>query len=81
MTIDKSMGISICQTCDAKYAGYQDICIQNKRFEDTSYYGKYIEEKFTNHKITIKQCYGHTSWDLNNQFYEQKEFFNLLSSL
>ena len=81
--LDESMSLSVCASCGAVYAGYQNTCrklVDYHRLSDRYYdsRGYSFARDATN---LLKECGGHPQWDLQIAFYEQTALFEFAYKL
>lgn len=86
--IDKSMGITECQVCKSRYAGYQEKCTHSDYFWMTSIYSlkfktrKECEGNY-NYSNTVYSSFtecGSTNlkWSLAGEYNKQSDFFSAI---
>jgi hypothetical protein len=82
--IDMSMGTSKCSVCDTVYQGLQPECYAKVTKWKTGYHWEYMSplksRLYKEHKE--EGCGGRVQgWTLNDEFYDQKSLFELISML
>jgi hypothetical protein len=79
--VDRTMGISTCIQCGAKYTGNQLVCEKIVTFHESGGFHGPTRGYHSHYKNVEKECDGSLQWSLQTEFDTQVRFFGLMETI